>query len=193
MNIAILGGSFDPPHNGHLAIAKQIKNLLPIDEVWFVPCFAHAFEKKLSSPHHRFIMTKLLENAGIKVSDIEINRKNISLTIETLDFLQKNYPNHTFSWIIGDDQVKDFHKWDEWERIITDYKLIIVPRSLKKLELSDYFPNKRNIITISPLHWQISPVSSTLIRQRVKQGVSITNLVPKNVEAYIIVHELYRN
>ncbi len=192
MHIALLGGSFDPPHLGHLSVARQIKHLLPIDEVWLIPCFQHAFHKKLTDASHRLEMTRLLATDKIKISDLEMKRKGVSITSETLDSFKKAYPNNIFSWVIGDDQVKDFHKWDEWERIVQDYKLIIVPRSVNTIDLSKYFPNRTNITYLTSDSWQISTVSSTEIRKRVREGKAIDQLVPKKIERYIIVHGLYK-
>lgn len=165
MKIAILGGSFDPPHIGHKIIAKQMRKDYKFDQVWLLPCCLHAFSKPLTAPTHRLNMAKMLKEKNIKVSDYEIKRGGISLSIETLIELSKIYPKHKFSWIIGSDQVKDFPKWEGWEEIINVYGLIIAKR----------IPN----------------ISSTIIRRHVKQKKPISHLVPKSVERYIKKHKLY--
>lgn len=166
MKIAILGGSFDPPHIGHFLVAKQVLIDYPIDQVWLIPCFLHAFSKKLTIVDHRLNMTRLIKTKNIKVSTYEIEKGGVSLSIETLKGLSKLYPQHKFSWIIGSDQVKDFTKWEGWQDLINIYGLIIAKR----------IPN----------------ISSTLIRNNIKQGKSISKLVPKKVEEYIKKHKLYK-
>jgi nicotinate-nucleotide adenylyltransferase len=76
MNIAILGGSFDPPHRGHVIIAKRLLKLTNFDEVWLMPLFSHPFNKNLSHPSKRLEMIMFLESGNVKVSDIEIRKKN---------------------------------------------------------------------------------------------------------------------
>src|SRR5579862_1050382 len=120
MKIGILGGSFDPPHFGHLLIAQQVIEQAGLDQVWLIPVFNTAaqhkiFQKKLSSSENRFFMSKLLENKKIKASDFEINKNKKSLTIETLKKLTKEYPEHTFYWILGSDRLPTFHLWDDWQ------------------------------------------------------------------------------
>lgn len=198
MNIAILGGSFDPPHNGHILVAKEILRTLPIDEVWLVPAFSHPFHKNMSAVSQRLSMTKRIEEEFIRVMDHETTQKKTSFSIETLDELQKEFPNHTFSWIIGSDQIKDFQKWKEWERILTDYKLIIFERpetsnELKKL-ITESLPKdlQKNITIVTAPNVATSSISSSQIRNLVKQKQSIANLVPKAVESYITDHNLYQ-
>nr|MBP9719374.1 adenylyltransferase/cytidyltransferase family protein [Candidatus Levybacteria bacterium] len=92
MKIAILGGSFDPPHVGHLLVAQQIKRLLNIDQVWLMPTYSHPFNKSLSTSAHRLAMVKLLEDDTIKASSFEIQKKGVSYTIDTLKALTKEHP-----------------------------------------------------------------------------------------------------
>jgi len=196
MNIAILGGSFDPPHNGHLLIAHEIKRVLSVDEVWMVPVFSHPFNKHVSSVDDRLAMTKLLEKDFIKVLDIEAKEQKTSYSIETLDTLQKQFPTHTFSWIIGSDQIRDFPKWKNWERIVSDYRLIIFERpehdtDLKKFRTEIPINIEKNITLVSAPVATTSTISSSEIREKVKRRESIAELVPQSVESYIKEHQLY--
>jgi len=198
MNIAILGGSFDPPHRGHAIIAKRLLKLNKFDEVWLIPLFSHPFNKSLSSPQKRLEMTKLLENGKIRVSDFEIKKRRTSYTIATLKTLGKNSPRDRFSLIIGTDQVKDFTKWKNWKEIINNFKLIIVPRAgFKKAEkeLKDIakqidFP--KNIILINKKEFPPIYISSTFARQKIRQRKSAITMLPKKIEEYIIRNKLYR-
>ena len=132
MRVAVLGGSFDPPHNGHVKIAENVLKKFAFDVAWLMPCFAHAFGKKLSSSSSRLSMTKFLENKTVRASDYEIRKKGISISFETLQDFSKLYPQDSFSWIIGSDQIEDFPKWEGWQEIINRYGLIIVQRDRKE-------------------------------------------------------------
>lgn len=198
MKIAILGGSFDPPHRGHAAIANRLLKLFDFDQIWLMPCYQHPFNKNLSSPGMRLAMTQYLEGNKIKVSDLEISKKTVSFTIYTLKFLAKKYPQDTFSWIIGTDQVMDFPKWKNWQEIINNFKLIVVPRTkyeeaVKKLQdLNKQVAHPENMILVDRQTFPPIYISSRLVRQKIKENKSITSLVPKEVKEYIIKNKLYR-
>ena len=194
MKIAVLGGSFDPPHLGHVKIAEYVIATENFDQAWLIPCFAHAFGKVLSPAKDRFAMTTLLETKTIQASDFEIQKGGISISFETLTDLAKLHPYHAFSWIIGSDQVADFPKWEGWMEIITKFGLIIVQRDGKgnveeKTKDMLHLPTLAGITFIQSN--SIPNVSSTEIREKVKKNESIHSLVPKSVEEYIIKHALY--
>lgn len=197
MNIAILGGSFDPPHLGHQATAKRLLKLFKFDQIWLMPCFAHPFNKNLLAPDKRLEMTKYLENGNVKVSDLEIRKKTISYTINTLNNLTTQYPNDRFCWVIGTDQVGNFTKWREWQEIINKFKLIVVPRTgfikaqkeLKNIGKLVIVP--KNIVLIDRKRFPPIYVSSILTRKKIKEKKSISNFVPKKIEEYIIQNKLY--
>lgn len=197
MRIAILGGSFDPPHKGHVTIANRLAKLFHFDEVWLMPLFQHPFSKNVSAPDKRLAMTKYLENDRIKVSDLEIKKKTTSYTIDTLRFLSNNRPQDTFCWIIGTDQVESLTKWKEWKEIINNFQLIIVPRTgfkkaklrLKNLSKQVAVPN--NIVLVDRKKFPPIYISSTLARKKIKEKKSISNMVPKKIEEYIIRNKLY--
>ena len=197
MRIALLGGSFDPPHKGHLLLAEQIRRLLPIDEVWLIPCYKHPFGKQLSPEKHRLTMTRLLENTLIKVSDVEITKKDISYSIDTLRLLQQLYPSHSFFFIIGSDQIRDFPKWKEWQAIINEFGLVIYPRNIDTTTIPALVKQTFHMHTIPKTvlypkeTLQTSRISSTEIRTRIKNNQSITGLVTPAVAAYIMKQRLY--
>lgn len=193
MKIAILGGSFDPPHKGHIKIAEQVLLKLHFDQVWLMPCFTHAFGKKLSSPQDRLNMTKLLQAKNIKISNYETEKKEVSISFETLESLSKLYPQDYFFWIIGSDQIDDFPKWNNWQEIINKYGLIIIKRN-KKEDIEEKTKNIiKNLDKILFLESANIPnISSTEIREKVKNGKPISNLVPEKVEEYINRHNLYK-
>lgn len=191
MNIAILGGSFDPPHNGHLSIAQQILRLTDTQQVWLMPCYYHPFAKTLTPFQHRLMMAKFLVSDRIQVSDFEIQKRGTSYTIDTLNGLAAQHPHHKLSWIIGDDQISSFQKWKNWEEIVTKYTIIVVPRSFQTPSLVLPTP-KPNITIIPSERWQHSSVSSTEIRQAVKFKKPIMQQVPLAVAKYILQNKLYQ-
>jgi len=198
MNIAILGGSFDPPHKGHVAIANRLLKLFNFQEFWLIPCFQNPFYKNSTSPFKRLEMTKYLEKERTKVLDLEIRKKSINYTIDTLRFLSKRRPKDKFYWVIGTDQVENFTKWKDWKEIINNFKLIIVPRTdFKKAEnelkiISKQVAVPENIILIGKNKFPPIYVSSTLVRKQINGGKPITNMVPKKIQKYIIEHSLYK-
>jgi len=204
MKIAILGGSFDPPHFGHLLIAQQVIESVGVDQVWLIPNYgtsAHheIFQKKLSSPEDRLAMAKLLIKETIKASDFEIKHNKKSLTITTLETLSKIHPEHTFYWITGSDKLETFHLYDDWQDIIANYHLIIFPREhliedlemqvKKSLQLQTI---PENVIVLHNKELILTNISSTIIRERVKKGLPIDFLVPEKIEKYINKNKLYK-
>jgi nicotinate-nucleotide adenylyltransferase len=198
MKIAILGGSFDPPHIGHLLVAQQVKKLLNIDQVWLMPTYSHPFQKSLIPAKHRLAMIQLLEDTTIKASDFEIQKQGVSYTIDTLKNLNNTFPQHSFYWISGSDQIQEFPKWKNWQELITTYKIIIYARNqdkpmieqqLKAILKTETIPQTLFILPTHDL--PTITISSSSIRERIKQNQSIRGLVPKRVEEYIHEHKLY--
>lgn len=137
MKIAILGGSFDPPHIGHFLIAQQVKDFLKMDQVWLMPNYSHAFGKTQTLHTHRLKMTSFLKSNKIEVSDIEIKKQGISYTADTLYNLTNKYPRYELFWILGSDQLESFQKYNNWQEIVNNYKLIVFPREYIVSELNE--------------------------------------------------------
>jgi nicotinate-nucleotide adenylyltransferase len=197
MKIGILGGSFDPPHNGHIAIAMQTAKLAKLDQVWLMPVSIHAFEKNISIVSDRLAMCALLEDDIIKVSDFEIKRGGVSFTIETLKALKKVYPENEFYWISGSSQVKTFSKWKDWQEML-NFNLLIYPEQASKKEIGEELKKTFNLHTIPHSITILESravsymnISSTQIRQKVKNKESIEGMVKKEVAEYIFKHALY--
>ena len=203
MNIALLGGSFDPPHLGHILIARQVIEKIGVDEVWLLPLYgttAHApiFHKHLSPVSDRLAMVNMLANHHIKISDFELKHNKQSITIVTLELLEKQYPEHTFYWITGSDKLETFQQYDRWQDIIHNHNLIIFPREHMLWHLEDRVKEAfqlqdipKNVTVMHDKDLVLTNISSTMIRDRVRKGLSITDLVPTAVEEYIREHKLY--
>lgn len=199
MKVALLGGSFDPPHIGHVLIAKQVKERLRLDEIWLLPNYKHAFGKTQTNVRKRLEMCNLLAQIDVKISDFEIKRKGVSYTIDTLNTLSKKFPNYKFYWILGSDQLDDFQKYKDWKQIVKDHKLIIFPREFALSQLNNTVKKAfmlksipKNIIIMKNKDLALTNISSSMIRKRVKEGLSIKYLVTEEVEEYIIKNKLYK-
>lgn len=187
MRIGILGGSFDPPHFGHISIARQMRKLMNLDEIWLMPYYKHSWDTSVSPAHHRFAMAQLVEEKGIVVSDEEIKSKKKSYTIQTVRRLKRKYPDEFF-WIVGSDILPDFTRWKNYEKLIQEIKLLVVPRK------GFPFPPKiqKKFIYISPSEFVASDVSSSMIRHNIEKGLPVTGLISKSVLSYIQKHKLYK-
>lgn len=186
MYIALLGGSFDPPHNGHLFIARSLLQAnLPIDEIWLLPTYAHHWKSMYASAENRLAMTRLLDEGKIKTSDIDV-RLGFRYAIETVTYLQK-HTNNTYIWICGADTINDFHRWKQYKELQKKIKFLVVPRNNVEIES---LPN--NFSTLLKKDFPSLPYSSSEIRDRIKKGLSIDTMVPKKVKDYIFEKKLYK-
>ena len=183
MNIAIYSGSFNPIHNGHLAIAEAAL-ASGWDEVWMVvsPQNPHKNDEELWPFDDRYKMVELAigKVKKIKVSDCENFLPRPSYTINTLEYLHNMYLHHHFSLLIGGDNLQIFHLWKDYQRIIDSFGLIVYPRSA---HLSDNFKDHPNYSIIKA---PLLDISSSEIRKRLAQRQSIHNLVSTEVEKYIL-------
>ncbi|MGB2868018.1 MAG: nicotinate (nicotinamide) nucleotide adenylyltransferase [Bacteroidota bacterium] len=191
-SIGIFGGSFDPTHVGHLMIAEQARQELSLDKVIFVPAFIapHKANGTSAAAEHRMRMLRLAikGNSSFKVSAIELERKGISYTVDTLAGLQRQFPRAELFLIIGSDNLRDFQSWKSPREILMMARLAVYERrSDKKTSSPD--------VSLPPaiqLNGEFIDVSSTAIRTRIRQEKSIRYLVPDAVEKYIKDHRLYR-
>ena len=178
-------GSFNPIHNGHLNIAEYILQQQYCEEIWFIISPQNPFKQEihLLEENLRLKMVEAALNAHpqLKACNIEFNMPRPSYTIETLQKLSNLYPDKKFALIIGEDNLKNFHLWREYERIAATYLIYVYPRpSVHTTNI--YFPNLVRIK--APL----SKISSTEIRQMIREGKDISALVPsaalKLIETY---------
>jgi nicotinate-nucleotide adenylyltransferase len=189
MKIGLLGGSFDPPHNAHLAMAQAAQKQLSLDRVIFVPAGQppHKKEVKLTDADLRIQMVRAAteHNPFFQVSDLEIKRKGPSYTIDTLSELKKKFPEGTeFFLIIGSDSLREFSTWHEWKKITQLAKLLVAPR--KGAEVEKYPP--------FAIKLELDPVetSATQIRQWVGKKAPIRDWVPQAVWELIDEYGLYQ-
>ena len=183
MNIALLGSACNPPHLGHVWIARQVLDYEGVDEVWMLPTYHHNFDKAMIEVDHRVAMAKMLETEKIKVSMIEIENKLDGQTINILPFLPKG---NTYQFIIGSDQLPLFHKWGEYKKLVQQMKFLVFPRYGHPIE-----PLYENMSVMKHKDLVTSSISSTVVRNRIEAGRSIVDFVPSSIASYIHTHNLY--
>lgn len=193
MKVGILGGSFNPPHNGHALIAQQVLKFTKTHQVWLTPCYKHTFEKPLASVANRLAMTKMIISKNVLLCNEEIKNKLSGDSIELMNILKSKYPQHQFTFVIGSDNLVYFKKWGSWEKLITGTDFLVFPRPDFNFDLKKYgLDNIRYLFKlINHPNLKTSSISSTQIRERIKRGLSINNLVPEKVAEYIEENKLY--
>ena len=182
MRIAIYAGSFNPIHNGHLAVAEAALSE-GFEEVWLLvsPQNPHKNEQELWPFDLRMELVNrtIQSNSKLKSSDCETKMSRPSYTINTLQYLKNTYPQHQFQLLIGGDNLLKFRLWKDYNQIIDLFGLIVYPRSSGMNAPFDLHPNIRYIK--APL----LEISSSEIRARLSENRSIHGLVPDEVEKYL--------
>jgi len=199
--IGVLGGSFDPVHIGHLIIAQDAAERFELSEVLLIPAFIPPHKQHLrqvDSKHRINMLERAVEtDPRFSISDIELNRGGVSYTVDTMRALRELYADAELFLIIGSDTLVDLHSWHKLDELLKMCKIATFLRPGEELVeiISDKIrvPEQmksgllENIIGAHRIE-----ISSTEIRRRVADGLGIRYLVPKEVEAYIYEHGLYR-
>jgi len=198
MKLGVLGGTFDPPHVGHLELAEVAIEHLGLDRLLFVPA-GDPWRKAgqpLSAPEHRLAMTRLAVDSlpRVEVSTLEMERPGPSYSVDTLgDLLARYGPETELYLVLGQDALLDLPNWKEPHRIVALAWLAVALRSpgrdLDLTELEAAVPGISRRLVILPMSFV--DVSGTAIREWARKGVSLDGLVPLAVEAYIKEHALY--
>jgi len=184
VKIGIFGGVFDPIHFGHLQGGEGARVSLGLDKVLFTPSHIPPHKpKSYASSKDRIAMVNIAleENQNFICLDIEAKREGISYTIDTAKEIKRLYGENEYYFIIGQDTIPELPTWKDYKTLILLVKFVAIKRS----DFSYTDPD----ITI--IEYPTLPVSSTMIRERIKQGLSIKYLVPDGVLKYIQKHGLY--
>lgn len=188
MNIAILGGRFDPPHLGHWWVMLQTLEKRPdIDKLILVPAKQHQWKPVVATGEDRLHMLSYFKHPKIEVSDIELEREGISYSIDTIKEI-KHQTGADIFWIVGADILPEFDRWDRKDELVKNAIFLVFPRDPH--ELPAELPTGFELINYD--HLITSNISSTIIRQRIKDKKSINGFVLPEVEEYIIKKGLYR-
>jgi len=218
--VGILGGSFDPVHMGHLGLAQEIYKKFDLDQVLFIPAFQAPHKKTapLASSTHRLEMLKLAlkDSSHFSISDKEIHRKQVSYTIDTLNDLQIEFPNSKLFLIIGYDNLFKLDSWKDALKIMKKYTIVVASRPginskfaedkvlemfkghppyiLRKITGEDQeFYHQETGSRLIVCNIRPRNISSSLVREQLAQGQSVENLLPHEVERYIIEQKIYHS
>lgn len=183
-------GSFNPVHSGHLMIASYMVEYTDLDQVWFVVSPHNPLKDKatLLKDHHRLALINLAieDDTRFKSSNIEFKLPKPSYTINTLTYLHEKHPKKQFVPIIGSDSLVSFHKWKNWEALAELYRFYVYPRPGSESSRFDRHPSFQFVD--APL----ITVSSSFIRQGIKEGKEMRNFLPDRVWQYIREMNFYR-
>lgn len=186
--VAVFGGSFDPIHNGHLALAGEVVSRGLADEVWLMvtPQNPHKQDKILSDERLRFQMAQLAVEGmdGVKACDFEFSLPRPSFTLTTLTALDEAFPDKEFCLLIGADNWEKFDRWYKGDEILSRYGIIVYPRG------SEGEPPLPSGVRWLPA--KLYDISSTMVRAAVAAGNDITGLVPATVVRFINDNKMYK-
>lgn len=190
MKIGLYFGTFNPIHIGHLVIANHIAEFSALDQVWLVvtPHNPHKKKSTLLDDHHRLQMVFLAteDYPKLKPSDIEFRLPQPNYTVHTLAHLQEKYPEHTFSLIMGEDNLNSLHKWKNYEVILQNHDIYVYPR----VNTGTVSPELATHPHIHKVDAPIMEISSTFIRNSIKSGKNVRPLLPHKVWEYV-EHNLF--
>ncbi len=191
----IMGGTFDPVHNGHLAAARQLRDVAGLDEVWLMPNATppHRTAAPVASADDRLRMVRLAVESqpGLVPSALEVDRGGISYTIDTVRELARTSPGHPFAILLGSDAALQIRSWHEAAALLGVARFVIfnrpettlAPQTLHEL---GFEPSRTQIV-----HLDTPAIAAHQVRDRLARGAPIDDLVPASVADYIRTHHLY--
>ncbi|MEO4007095.1 MULTISPECIES: nicotinate (nicotinamide) nucleotide adenylyltransferase [unclassified Flavobacterium] len=192
MKIGLYFGTFNPIHIGHLIIANHMAENTDMDQIWMVvtPHNPHKKKNSLLDDYHRLQMVFLAteDYPKIKPSDIEFKLSQPNYTVNTLAHLQEKFPNHEFSLIMGEDNLNSLHKWKNYEVILQNHTIFVYPRISSEV-ISGEFINHPKIHRVGA---PVIELSSTFIRDNIKNGKNIKPMLPIKVWDYIDHNLFYK-
>jgi nicotinate-nucleotide adenylyltransferase len=189
IRLGVMGGTFDPIHNGHLVAASEVAAALNLDQVVFVPTGAPENKPEVTGGEHRYLMTVIATAANPRflVSRVDIDRDKPTYTVDTLTDLKNSYPDAELFFITGSDAIAQILAWKEVQRLWDLAQFVAVSRPGHALQIPDVPAGTVTVVEVPALS-----ISSTDCRNRVSNGEPIWYLVPDGVVQYIGKHGLYR-
>lgn len=192
MKVGLYFGTFNPIHVGHLIIANHLAENSDLDQIWLVVTPQSPFKKKQSllDNYQRLEMVyrATKDYTNLYPSDIEFNLPQPNYTINTLAYLQEKYLDKTFSLIMGEDNLKSFHKWKNHELILENHDIYVYPR-ISEGKIETQFDNHKRIHHVQA---PIIQLSSTFIRKAIKAGQNIRPMLPEHVWEYVDEMNFYK-
>ena len=193
MRIGLLFGTFNPVHLSHLLVAERLQKHAHLDEVWLVLTPRNPFKQGevLVDDGKRFAMLQLAVAGrnGLVASDVELGMPQPNYTVDTLERLVAQHPEHQFSLLMGEDNLAGFSRWRSPERILELAELVVYPRPESELALDSPWRNHPRVRCVDDA---LMARSSTAVRHAVAQGLEALDDLPPAVAAYIREHDLYR-
>lgn len=193
MNIGLYFGSFNPIHVGHLIIAQYMIQREDIDAVWFVVSPQNPFKDKatLLKDYHRLALVRLAieEEPNFKAEDIEFDMPQPSYTIDTLTYIQEKHPDKKFSLLMGEDNLKGFKKWKNYEKILENHKIFVYPR-IEGNPIESDLKSHESIEFCEDV--PLMKISASYIRHQIKDGKSVNYLLTEKVAKYVDEMNFYR-
>ena len=187
--VGIYSGSFNPIHHGHLMLASYLVTFVELDELWLLVSPQNPLKPKaeLLDDQHRLEMARLAvgDDPFIKVSDVEMHLPTPSYTINTLTALSEQYPDCEFVFICGMDSLQNLKNWREYQRILDNYELLVFPR--EGYDGGDLV----NYPSVTVLKTPILEISSTFIRQCIKEGRDVRYFMPEKAFLYMKENRFY--
>lgn len=204
MKVGLYFGTFNPIHVGHLVIANYMADYTDLDQVWLMVTPQNPLKVKSSllADYHRLALVQVAidDNDNLRASDIEFKLPKPSYTATTLAYLKEKYPNNEFSLIMGEDNLRTFHKWYNHESIIKNHKFYVYPRVLTLQEEEEVqeignrhenlFKDHPNVIFCNDA--PVMKVSSSFVRNAIKEGKDVRYLLTEPVQRYIEEMNFYK-
>lgn len=197
--IGIMGGTFDPIHLAHLAMARSALCQKNLDQVWFMPSKhpPHKDSSRVSDEKLRSLLVQLAvkEEKEFVYSDYELKREEITYTAKTLTMLRKEYPEDEFFFILGEDSLAQLDQWYHPEIILSHAVILAVNRgniSLEEMERQAGTLTGKYGGTIEVIPMKRLDISSSMIRKKLAAGEDVKDMLPKSVYEYICTHQCYR-
>lgn len=198
-DIGIMGGTFDPIHNGHLMLGRQAYQEYQLDQIWFMPSGQppHKTNHHVTDSAHRCEMVNLAiaNDTHFAYSDFEVSRSGKTYTAETLRAVRDTYPEHCFSFIIGADSLFQIEGWYHPELVLSCVPILVASRAydqaLRNIHEQIRYLTQKYGGEIRLLHSPEIDISSEQLRRMASEGLSLSRFVPEQVERYIKAHHLY--
>jgi nicotinate-nucleotide adenylyltransferase len=194
--IGLFFGTYNPIHVGHLIIANHFAEFSDLEEVWLVvtPHNPHKKRNTLLEDTHRLAMVRIAveDYPKLEASTIEFNLPQPNFTVNTLAVLEEKYPEHSFSLIMGEDNLRNLHKWKNYEVILDRHPIYVYPRAAKDpidKTIHSPFDGSRGVLKIAA---PIIQISATFIRKNIASGKNIRPLLPQNVWEYLDEMNFYK-
>ena len=201
--IGLFFGTYNPIHVGHLVIANHLANYTELDEVWLVVSPQNPLKKKdsLLQDYHRLALVReaIEDNPRLKASDIEFSLPIPSFTSNTLADVNEKYPDYSFALIMGEDNLRTFHKWKNYEGILKNNRIYVYPRvlteqekeaSLTKVEEDNRLRNHQNVIICDDV--PVMKISASFIRTAIKEKKDVSYLLTQPVFKYLTEMHFYK-